>query len=164
MNPAKFNVDEAQRAADTWGANCGPGALAAALDLTLEDVRPHLRDFPRKRYTNPLMMYGALKSLGVAYLRINDWPTNGVVRVQWEGPWTAPGVPARVAYRHTHWIGSRYDDAGIWIFDINCICAGGWVKMAEWRHQVVPWLLKRVEPDGDGGWHATHYLKFSRPA
>jgi hypothetical protein len=163
MNPAKFSVEEAQRAADTWGANCGPGALAAALDLTLDDVRPHLRDFERKRYTNPLMMYGALKSLCIPYYRINDWPTNGLVRVQWEGPWTAPGVPVRVAYRHTHWIGSRYDDAGVWIFDINCICVGGWVKLTEWRHQVVPWLLRELEPKANGKWQPTHYLKLPLP-
>lgn len=51
--PAKFTIDDATRAYDVWGANCGPGALAAALDKTLDDVRPHLVNFDRKRYTNP---------------------------------------------------------------------------------------------------------------
>jgi hypothetical protein len=142
---ASVSVEEAQRAYDAWGANCGPGALAAVLDKTLEDVQPHLIDFDRKRYTNPSMMLSALRSLGAHWHVLNEgWPQNGLVRVQWEGPWTAPGVPIRARYRHTHWIASRHvtagDTRGVRIFDINCAC---------------------VVPKNNGQWHVTHRLEIT---
>ena len=31
MTPLRFSLDDAIRAGEQWGANCGPGALAAAL-------------------------------------------------------------------------------------------------------------------------------------
>jgi hypothetical protein len=105
------------------------------------------------------MMYAALRSLGICWNSIADWPTLGLVRIQWEGPWTAPGVPIAARYRHTHWVASRYTDAGVRIFDINCMCVGGWVPLTEWSGQVVPWLLKQVEPKANGNWHKTHMLK-----
>jgi hypothetical protein len=162
--PASFTLADAEAAAVAWGANCGPGALAAVLGLTLEDVRPHLVDFTRKGYTNPTMMLDALRSLGVVWSHATaDWPDGGLVRVQWEGPWTAPGVPVRARYNYTHWVGSRQGAAGIEIFDINCICAGGWVPLAEWRDEVVPWLLRECYPRANGRWHTTHRLKCSAP-
>ncbi len=155
---APFSLDEAQRAADQWGANCGPSALAAVLNLTLEQVRPHLGDFERKHYMNPQLMVAALRSLGIDLNRKRDltrWPENGLVRVQWEGPWTAPGVPRRKRYRHTHWVAARQGHHTM-IFDINCIGIGGWVPVQEWKYQVVPWLLKQAEPEANGKWHITH--------
>ncbi len=162
---APFSIEDAQRAADEWGANCGPGALAAILGTSLDAVRPHLGDFERKRYTNPTLMYAALRSLGVRWeAKTREfWPTYGLVRVQWEGPWTAPGVPMRVRYRHTHWVASALTGAGTVIFDINCICVGGWVPLREWVNQVVPWLLRECEPKADGMWHRTHVLQVPRP-
>lgn len=52
--PLRFGVDEAQAASDEWGFNCGPAALCAVLGLTPAELRPHLGDFERKRYTKPL--------------------------------------------------------------------------------------------------------------
>lgn len=165
IEAVKFSVDDAVKAGDEWGANCGPGALAAITGHTLEDVRPHLFGFDEKRYTNPRMMRAALDSLGVTY----DWqprkkaylfPLYGLARVQWDGPWTKPGVPAAAAYRHTHWVGSR--NTGGEIFDINCICVGGWVSFAEWSRQVVPWLLKQCEPKATGDWWLTHLVEVRR--
>lgn len=157
-----FTAEDAARAHDQWGANCGPGALAAVMKLTLDQVRPYLPDFDRKRYTNPLMMYAALRSLRAQWSKRDGWPTNGLVRVQWEGAWTAPGVPMRARYRHTHWIGSRR--VGVageehWIFDINCMRVGGWVRRDEWHSQVVPWLLPQIEPKAKGSYHITHYIE-----
>lgn len=93
----------------------------------------------------------------------------GLARVQWEGPWTAPGVPIAAAYRHTHWIGAR-DIKGdgpimfeppyaVEIFDINCMCVGGWVPLSEWSGAVVPWLLKECQPKATGGWWLTHTVE-----
>jgi hypothetical protein len=156
---APFTFEEVEAAATIWGANCGPGALAAVLGRRLEEIRPHLGDFECKRYTNPRLMFAALRSLGVDWrVAAEDWPDHGLIRVQWEGPWTAPGVPMRARYRQTHWIGSRTGKSGVEIFDINCMSVGGWVHLAEWRDFVVPWLLRDCHPKANGRWHCTHRL------
>lgn len=107
-----FTASEAETAYNTWGANCGPGALAAILDRPLDDVRPLLRGFDQKHYTNPRMMRAALDALGVKYtwaVRRAGYlpPLHGLARVQWTGPWMKPGVPPAAAYRHTHWVAAR---------------------------------------------------------
>lgn len=165
----RFGLDDAQRAADEWGANCGPGAVAAICKLTLEELRPHLGDFDRKRYTNPTLMWDILKRLGVRYrCTLNQqssehqgmlaFPFFGLARVQWEGPWTEPGVPIRVRYRHTHWVGV----CGREIFDINAMVIGGWLPLPEWSLQLVPWLLEQCEPKANRRWHLTHAVEVDR--
>ena len=158
-----FSEADANRANDAWGANCGPGAIAAVMGMTLDGIRPHLGDFESKGYTNPLLMGHALRSIGRPWRRISQkplsWPEYGLARVQWEGPWTAPGVPERVRYRHTHWIAACADYThGTAIFDINCIRVG-WVSLEVWREKVVPWLLSECEPKADGNWHLTHAIE-----
>ena len=175
MTPSKpavaFTLADAHRAFDAWGANCGPGALAAVLGLSLDAVRLHLDGFDRKHYTNPAMMRGALRSLSVDHswrvqvATVGWFPIFGLARVQWEGPWTKPGVPPAAAYRHTHWVGARAAGDGpvdVEIFDINCMCVGGWVSLREWSGQVVPWLLRQCEPKADGKWHVTHAVEIRR--
>lgn len=171
MAELRFDEADAQRAYDEWGANCGPGAIAAVLDLTLDEVRPHLVGFSSKQYTNPTMMWAALNALGASWRLVGkdhpipghrSWPKYGLARVQWEGPWTRPGVPPRVAYGHTHWIGvNARNPSNIGIFDINCISAGGWISQADWASILVPWLLKECEPGADGGWHLTHAVEIA---
>jgi hypothetical protein len=165
-----FSLEEAQSAADEWGLNCGPAAVAAVCRLALYDLRPHLGDFEQKGYTNPTLMWRILNSIGATWKRpsLNQmssenqgmlaWPSYGLARVQWEGPWTAPGVPMRVRYRHTHWVGvdSTIEGEEINIFDVNCMCVGGWVPFSEWLGSVVPWLLRQCEPKANGRWHLTH--------
>ena len=161
---APFDVDAAQAAADAWGMNCGPGAIAGILGKTLVEIRPHLGDFEKKGYTNPTLMFDILGRLGVRWKKIEKvWPHYGLVRVQWEGPWTAPGVPMAARYRHTHWVGAqRLERAGaVWVFDINAICVGGWIPFEEWSGQLVPWLLKECETKADGKWHITHSLEIA---
>lgn len=162
---AGFSLDDAQKAAEEWGANCGPGAIAAVLDSTLEAIRPNLGDFEKKHYTNPTLMYQILNNLKVKWQLITDhlrWPKNGLVRVQWLGPWTEPGQHWAARQRHTHWVASRWLDHDIYIFDINCICVGGWVPVTEWELQVAPWLIKSVEPLGYGTWYPTHNIEIGQ--
>ncbi len=168
----RFSAADAERAHETWGANCGPGAIAAICGLTLAELRPHMGDFESKRYTNPTLMYGILGRLGVswAHRRDKDWPDWGLVRIQWTGPWTRPGVPAKAAYRHTHWVGAcRHVPIGgpaeIGVFDINMMNNGsGWGSLGLWSERLVPWLLDECEPRADGGWFKTHVLEVDRPA
>lgn len=169
---SKLTIESAQAAGDEWGFNCGPGALCGVLDLTPEEVRPHLGDFEQKGYTNPTLMAHALHSLGMKFRRKfecavhvegrphpDEWPLRGFVRVQWDGPWTNPGVPMAARYRHTHWIGFKSentDGSGGMVFDVNCMAVGGWVTLYEWSSQVVPWLLPQVQPRANGKWWPTH--------
>jgi len=172
----RFTKQEADRAHDEWGANCGPGALAAILDMTLDEVRPHMGDFERKRYTNPTLMIEALRSIGAKW-RTNilgskfkgavctfvGWPRYGLARIQWEGPWTNPGVPMRVRYRYTHWVGvATRDRDDVGIFDINCMNNGtGWVGVDGWTKTIVPYLTAQY-PDASGKWHITHSIEVQR--
>lgn len=171
----RFTHEDADRAYDQWGANCGPGALAAIMDLTLDEIRPHMGDFEAKGYTNPTLMIDCLKRAGAKFAVRREWPGHrgvwdfpfyGLCRVQWEGPWTEPGVPIRVRYRHTHWIGATQAKwcVNIGIFDINCINNGaGWVTFQDWQKIVVP-LLTGAIPRANGKWHLTHFIEVERPA
>ncbi len=162
----KIFDDEARRAYDEWGANCGPGALAAIAGLTLEKVRPLMGDFEAKGYTNPTLMYECMARAGLKWKALKDmttWPKYGLVRVQWEGPWTKEGVPIRVRYRHTHWVGAATEDDGlVRIFDINSASVGGWIQLAEWKNSLVPWIIEHCVPKADGRWHLTHVLEVER--
>jgi hypothetical protein len=183
--PVRFNRDDAQAAGDTWRFNCGPAALCAVLHMTPEEIRPHLLDFEQKGYTNPSLMASILRRLRVPFKRVAEWtgavvvrpvwypwffPGCGLVRIQWGGPWTQPGVPIRVRYRHTHWVGARVnvrlphgDPSFREMFDINAICAGGWLPYAEWADQLIPWLIRECQPEASGEWWPTHIWEVERP-
>jgi len=169
VTPVRFTLDEAQKAGDEWGFNCGPGALCAILGMTPAEIRPHLGDFERKGYTNPTLMADTLARCGAGYEQVyrGDTPSvlpnlkHGLMRVQWGGPWTKPGVPMRVRYRHTHWVGVRANTSEI--FDINAMCVGGWVPVAEWATQLTPWLIKECCPTGDGTFWPTHGVEVYLP-
>jgi hypothetical protein len=167
--PLRFTIEQAHAAADEWGFNCGPAALCAALELTPDEVRPHLDGFDRKRCTNPTMMWGALKSLGV---KLNKtvlgpksrqtqlaFPSFGLARVQWGGPWCDPGRPPQAAYRHTHWVaavGSLQPPA---IYDVNY--PGSWVALESWTEVLVREILEGL-PKSDGRWWLTHSVEVRR--
>lgn len=163
-HPTLGDVD---RAHNLWGANCGPTAIAAVLNLPLDAVRPHMGDFERKGYTNPTLMWAALKSLDVRFsyrgggLGRRNWPNYGLARIQWEGPWTRPGVPMRARYRHTHWIGVNARDRNrIGVFDVNAMGNGtGWCALADWESTLVPIILAECVPRASGGWHITHAVE-----
>lgn len=161
-HPASVTLEEAQAAYDAWGANCGPGAIAAILDTTLEKIRPNLGDFPTKKYTNPRLMYQILDSLGVKYTKFIApgkgalLYTRGLARIQWDGAWTQPGAPWYARQRHTHWIATRLINDKHYVFDINTVCVG-WVPLREWIDQVAPWLIQELIPEATG-WSITHTL------
>lgn len=163
---ARFTVGEADAAGDEWRFNCGPGSVCLLRSLRPEQVRPHFAaaGFERKGYSNPTLMYSALRSLGVPFRHVIFRPSKiplfrGLVRVQWGGPWCDDGVPPQAAYRHTHWIASWSDGSRHWIGDVNATCCGGWVDPSEWSEQLVPWLLQSCEPKWDGRWWQTHALE-----
>lgn len=171
-----FTQAEFEAASKGWGANCGPGALAFALQVGLDVVRPAIPEFDARRYTSPTMMRQALDKLGVT------WTQNAVagrpkmpgeepeipfgelialVRIQWTGPWTAPGANPKWAYRQSHWIAAWRDAQGAKVFDVN----GGVMTFAHWKVEIVP-LLTALYPRADGRWYPTHcwrVMNFLRP-
>jgi hypothetical protein len=167
----RFTLADMEQAADVWGANCGPAALAVVAGKTLQELRPYLGDFEQKKYTNPTLMFDSLRRLSLRGREVKyfgdfgaPWPEFGLARVQWHGPWTNPGVPPRVAYRHTHWVASQALEGGErQIFDVNCMNVGGWIPESEWSGHLVPWLLKECEPKADGKWSLTHVIEVEPP-
>lgn len=166
MTALRFTLEDARRASQEWGANCGPGAIAAVMNMTLDEVRPFLGDFETKRYTNPTLMRETLGRIGRQYFYLKPpltWPQYGLARIQWHGPWMQEGVPIGARYRKTHWVASwRTAKRGIGIFDINAMDAGGWISLEHWGNTLVPWLLKEAVPYADGKWSITHAIEVSR--
>lgn len=171
MKRLKFSPEGAQLANEKWGFNCGPSAVAAMCGLYLDELRPHLGDFELKRYTNPKLMWEILRNLNVRYQMSTgtpggvQWPNYGLARVQWEGPWTADGVPMAARYRHTHWVGcngANRQDIGIW--DINCLSIDnrtGWVSLEDWTSMMVPFITSNIKR-ANGKWHLTHSVEIAQ--
>jgi hypothetical protein len=155
-----FSEHESDYAYETWGANCGPNALAFALQMPLEAVRPHIPQFDERRYTSPSMMAAALDSLKRRVVKIipeRKFPMaldrmfherQALVRVQWTGPWIVDGKPQKWAARQTHWIVCWLNEIVPMVFDVN----GGIKDFGDWHTEIVPPLAKSV-PRCDGGWY-----------
>lgn len=168
--PLRFDATGAEAAAEEWGFNCGPAALCAVLGKTPAEIRPHLLDFETKHYMNPTLMLGVLRGLDVKHQlvhRTDDpelapvWPSFGLCRVQWHGPWTRPGVPMRARYRQTHWIATSVSkERGLTVFDVNALAGiPDWIPLRMWSEKLVPWLLQACVPKHDGRWHITHSIE-----
>lgn len=160
----RFTAEMAEEAYHDWGFNCGPASLCAMLDLAPDEVRPFLPGFQARGYVNPTMMQQALTLLGLDWrqtYRSDDpfWARSlphgfgarGVVRVQFGGPWTRPGVPMRVRYRHTHW--AAFD--GEFVFDVN---HHGWLTRPRWAGWLLPRIIGTI-PRADGRWWPTHVVE-----
>ena len=171
-----FTAEDAQRAYDEWGCNCGPTSLAFILQKPLDYVRDAIPGFKEKRYTSPTMMKSALASLCRTFTA--GRPTKdamfttkpALVRVQWCGPWTKPGANPKWAYRQTHWIVAWHQDeitpgpepwpfrrgVGDWVFD----CNGGIRAYQSWLTEIVPVIVADY-PRADGEWFPTHVWRLS---
>ena len=152
-----FTERDSQNAFDEWGANCGPTALAFALQIPLSDVRGKIPHFEERRYTSPSMMKAALANLNRTFEATGPVIQNlfreepALTRIQWTGPWTEPGANPKWAYRQTHWIVTFKRGDEDWVFDVN----GGMMRFKRWREEIVP-LLTELYPRADGNWFPTH--------
>lgn len=154
-----FDEEDSRRAYADWGANCGPNALAFALGMTLDEIRPHMGDFEKKYYTNPMLMKACVVSAGArvsvslpCVMRVPQIPKFvGLCRIQWAGPWTAPGSNPKWAYRQTHWVASYILAGAHCIFD----CNGGARSFDDWKQTIAPLIVANI-PRANGDWWPTH--------
>lgn len=150
-------------AGDWWGANCGPMALAAVLGLpTVEAVRPLIQPF--RGFMSATDMLKAIRQAGSLWRSSETpWPSPiGLVRIQWLGPWCAPGVNPRAAYRMTHWIGARDVLGATEVYDATpnrWIPLERWSRWCEtlWPKRATGWapvnridVVQRTGPKGQG--------------
>lgn len=172
-----FTEEQAQAAYTEWGCNCGPSALAFALQTSLDKVHPAIPDFDERRYTSPSMMRAALANLGQRFMPIATPPVKQrftsyahqemfagpmtLVRIQWTGPWIVDGKPQRWAARQTHWIACWSDAHDVWqggrrlVFD----CNGGMRTFQSWQQGIVPLIVESVKR-ADGGWYPANIWRF----
>lgn len=166
-------AEQIQDANKDWGCNCGPTALAFALQKDLETVRKAVFEvgFYEKRYMNPTMMKRAIEILGATFCNVKCPVRNSgggldvepmfplseymselsFVRVQWTGPWTQPGVNPRAAYGFTHWCVTWTERNVPLVFD----CNSGITGLSEWENETVPRIAETI-PRADGNWFPTH--------
>lgn len=126
----RFTEADSDRAQKEWKATCGPHSIAAACGFTLHEVRFALANY--KGWMSPTGMERALEVLTVPYRRTSHLKTQelceGINRIQWEGSWLNPGVPARIAYFHTHWVAHF----GGWVLCTACL-PYQWIRVESWR-------------------------------
>lgn len=169
MSSLPFTAAQVDTAYEEWGFNCGPGALCAVLSLTPDQLRPHLVEFEQKRFMNPTHVFSVLRRLDIRHrltykgdepsIRYSRFPRYGLVRVQFDGPWTKPDVPIAARYKHTHWISVQRDQlGGIVVFDVNAMEWGGWLPWTEWEEKVLSLLLSG-QARATGQWWATHSIE-----
>lgn len=174
-----FTQEEMERASDEWGCNCGPSALAFAAQIKLDAVRCAIPGFDEKRYTSPMMMRAAIANLKRDFRSIlrsepGEIPrlsgllgllgsaAIALVRVQWTGPWTAPGANPKWAYRQTHWVAAWCVDTDNELCRLPLVfdCNGGIRSLGSWQKEIVPILTSGIKR-ADGGYYPTHVWRLN---
>ena len=149
-------------AAQVWKCSCGHASLAAIAGMTLPEARGCFDQLVG--YVNPSMMYDALEraclrfkgyALGGRTTKL-DFPRFGLARIQWDGPWTEPGVPIAARYVHTHWIATDRRQFPCDVFDINWMDRGGWCAKSQW-FEIADKIIASI-PRADG-WYVTHQIE-----
>jgi hypothetical protein len=188
--PIRFTYEEAAAADEESVFNCGPAALCAVIGLTIPQFYDlqSAKEFVKKGYTNPTLMLSLLRDAQFRHLLKGwksesaadrtdlAWPSFGLARIQWGGPWMAPGVPIRARYRKTHWVGCWREPEvrqgpfeGVHVFDVNALWQTrtvlgipGWLRLVEWARALVPQILDG-EPRASGEWWLTDAIEVRRP-
>lgn len=153
MKPLLYTETDSERANKAWKATCGPHSIAAGCAKTLEQVREAMAaaGVNYRGWMSPTQVAKTLDALGQRYDLAHKLKTqdlcNGINRVQWEGKWLNPGVPARVAYFHTHLV-AHFDG---WVL-CTCCLKTKWIRAEDWR----PFIAAEIHP-----FHITHHWRFA---
>ena len=169
----RFSLADADRAYDEWGANCGPGALAAIMKMTLDEVRPYLVGFDAKHYTNPTMMMGRSRAFALAGTPTRNYSppverhgtghATGCVASNGKGHGRSPAC--RCAPIPLHALEGSYaaNNENVGVFDVNCMNNGsGWCSLKNWSDVIAPHLIAQYKR-ASGGWHLTHAIEIEEP-
>lgn len=135
-----------------WKANCGPGALAAALGVPVQQLRDAFPSFPTRPWTTPTSMQAALTARRAAFRASAGFDSSAqraLLYVQLRGRWDS--APERVQYRHTHWVATAGVDSFRRVYDVNAGDAGGWLTAEVWRNTVLRDIVAR-KPGASGLW------------
>lgn len=125
-------------------ANCGPASFAALLGRDVCEVMGFFPGFRAKPVTNIPRMHAALRGSGVSFRReARRFPSDGLVLIQVEGPWTAASRAAFDAPRHRHWVSVRLG----YVYEVNL---ESWVPRQVWEEDYLPALVARHS--GATGW------------
>jgi hypothetical protein len=157
MKPLLYTEADSEAAYKEWKATCGPHSIAAACGKSLEDVRQAMvrAGVNYRGWMSPTQVMNTLIALGefrgvTKGLKTMDL-CNGINRVQWEGKWLNPGVPARVAYFHTHLVAH---------FNGLVLCTAclvdTWVPVDSWRHF-------HLTDEPPSPFHVTHHWPITYP-
>ncbi|HEY6231463.1 MAG TPA: hypothetical protein VIW64_09365 [Pyrinomonadaceae bacterium] len=128
--------NDIEAAADSWSANCGPCALAALLEVPVNQVRDVLDGFDQRKYMNITHMKNALDRCGIERHSLGkQLPQHGLAFIQWGGHEAKPHF---VQYQFTHWIAvyperSNVVDSWPYVFEVN---APRLVRFDEWQRQM----------------------------
>ena len=125
----RYTAADSEKANQDWKATCGPHSIAAALGLTLKEVRPQIPKY--KGWMSPTQMEQTLQNLKARFSLVKELKTDelcpGINRIQWEGPWLNDPNPIK-AYFHTHWVAH---------FNGWVLCTAYepalWIRTDEWR-------------------------------
>jgi hypothetical protein len=166
LPPIRFTPEDLYKASQEWSCNCGPTSLAVALGITLDLAHWAIPHFDKRHYTSCTMMVHALRRLGSKFGHIMSqdsdipWPSYGMARIQWAGPWTEPGVPLFARARHSHWVATVMlvgrEDRGV--YDCN---DPHWTLFEDWEQIIVPHIIKECEPEGNGSWWLTDTIEIN---
>ena len=153
-----YTKADSEAAFKEWKAQCGPHSIAAACGLKLSDVRDAIvaAGITHKGWMSPTYVSRTLDQLGRKYTLETGLKTmalcEGINRVQWEGKWLNLGVPARVAYFHTHLVAHF----GGWVL-CTAYLVDLWIPAQEWQD-----FHLNCEPKSP--FHITHHWTFSGSA
>lgn len=131
------DLDDARK---RWRAMCGHGALAAALGVPVNAVRPY---FDKGGWVNIPIMKEALNRSGCRWRRVDrpEAGQTGVALIQFLGPWSDPGVSPAEACRYRHWVAAR----GGLVWDVNW---PEWQSHDIWKAR----LREELLPPNATGW------------
>jgi hypothetical protein len=155
--PLRFTASDSAQAHKDWNATCGPHSLAAATGKTLEDVRTAMFSAAvnYRGWMSPTQVAKTLAQLGATESLTHHLKTQelceGINRIQWEGKWLNPGVPARFAYFHTHWV-AHFNG---WVLCTACEHAE-WIPASTWRYF-------HTKCDPVSPFHITHHYTLPTP-
>lgn len=145
--PLFVDQAESESAWRRWKANCGPHALAAACETTLDDVRDQMPKFPG--YTPPELMTETLEVMGVEFRRTSFLRTQhlceGINWLHWAGPWRTVGEQ----YRNSHWVAHRRG----WVL-CSAIMPWNWIRHGVWEETL---------GQKGAGWHVAQHFEIAEP-